>query len=162
MALSDRYHALAARAVGHPRDRAHETAGPPGQLAFQLARDRFDLLAHGAHFLRNDSEPRALRAGARSFYQRVERQHLHLVGDLLDRFRLLAGDLIDLGGQPRDQRGNIGFILGARLIDRFAHGRSGAMERGRHRRTSSCVVLTRFRRINREGAHADTHSFFSE
>ena len=109
-------HALAARAVGHLRDRGHQIAGPVGELAFELAGDGFDLLADIADFLRHHGKARALRAGARTFDQRVQRQHLHLVGDLLDRLGLLAGDLVDLGGQSGDQRGNVGFILGACCI----------------------------------------------
>ena len=71
-------------------------------------------------FLRHHGKARALRAGARALDQRVQRQHLHLVGDLLDRLGLLAGDLVDLGGQPGDQRGDVGFVLGAcRLGGRF-------------------------------------------
>jgi hypothetical protein len=106
------HHALAARPIGHLRDRCHQIAGPVRELAFELTGDGFDLLADVAHFLRHYGKARALRTGARTFDQRVQRQHLHLIGDLLDRFGLLAGDLVDLGGQSRDQRGNVGIILG--------------------------------------------------
>jgi len=78
-----------------------------GQLGFQLSGDGLHLLADAADFLRHHGKARAERAGARAFDQRVQRQHFHLVGDLLDRPGLLAGDLIDLGGQSRDQDGNI-------------------------------------------------------
>ena len=118
------HHALAARAVAHPRDRVHQIAGAVGELAFELPRDGLDLLADIADFLRDHGKAGALRAGARAFDQRVQRQHLHLVGDLLDRFGLVAGDLVDLGGEPRDQRGDVGFILVVCRIGRCFGGRS--------------------------------------
>src|SRR4051794_8882104 len=62
------------------------------------------------------AKPAPWAPAARTLDQRVQRQHLHLVGDLLDRLGLLAGDLVDLGGQSGDQRGNVGFILGAGRI----------------------------------------------
>ena len=102
-----------------------EIAGAPGELGLELARDGLDLLADAAHLLRHHREAGALRAGPRALDQRVQRQHLHLVGDLLDRLGLLAGDLIDLGGQSGDQRGNVGFILGARRIGRLFCDRCG-------------------------------------
>jgi hypothetical protein len=79
-----------------PRDRSvicwiemHQVGGSPGQLGFQL-----HLLADAADFLRHHGKARAERAGARAFDQCVQRQHFHLVGNLLDRPGLLAGDLI--------------------------------------------------------------------
>jgi hypothetical protein len=93
------HHALAAQAVGHARHRAHQAAGALGQLVLKLAGDGLDLLADAAHLLRDHRKSRALGTGARAFDQRIQCQHLHLVGDLLDRLGLLAGDLVDLGGQ---------------------------------------------------------------
>jgi hypothetical protein len=78
----------------------------------------------GAYFLRDDREPCPLRAGARTLDQRIEGQHLHLVGNLLDRPGLFARDLIDLAGQPRDQRRDVGVGLHALGIIRFVSGRS--------------------------------------
>jgi hypothetical protein len=145
-------HALAARPLGHPLDRAHQVAGPLGQLGFELTRDRLDLLADAAHFLRHHGKARTLRAGTGTFDQRVQRQHFHLVGDVLDRFGLLAGDPVDLGGQPRNQRGDIRFVLGNRWIGRFACHRSPsteiAIKRGRHRLISSALRLSTCRAAN--------------
>jgi hypothetical protein len=67
-------------------------------------------------------------AGARTLDQRIQRQHLHLVGDLLNRLGLLAGDLVDLGGQPFDQCGDVGFIFATRLSHLFACDGSRALD----------------------------------
>ena len=128
MAFSDRSTiAFASRLLAHPLDRAHQTAGAARKLAFQLAGDRLDQLADGPYLLRHHRKARTLRAGARALDQRIQRQHLHLVGDLLDRPRFLAGDLVHLGGETADQRGDIGFILGGGLGLRFG-GRSCSVE----------------------------------
>jgi len=85
-----------------------------------------------AHLLRDHGEARALRAGAGTFNQRIERQHLHLIGDLLDRPGFLTRDLVDLGGQPGDQRGDIGFLADIVGIGRFVGDRfrPAAIRRG--------------------------------
>ncbi len=57
-------HALAARAVGHLRDRIHQIAGAVGELAFELAGDGLDLLTDIADFLRHHGKARALGACA--------------------------------------------------------------------------------------------------
>jgi hypothetical protein len=103
-------HPFAPRPLGHALHRAHEVAGALGQLTFEVPRDALDLLADAAHLLRDHREARALRARARTFDQCIQRQHLHLVGDLLDRSGFFARDLVDLGGQAGDQLGNIGFF----------------------------------------------------
>jgi len=70
-----------------------------------------------------------LRAGARAFDQRVQRQHLHLVGDLLDRLGLVDRDLVDLRGEAIDQRGDVGIIVGGFGGDRLGF----QTQRSRHR-----------------------------
>ena len=47
-------------------------------------------------------------AGTRTLDQRVERQHFHLAGDVLNTLRLVAGDLVDLSRQTGGQQRNIG------------------------------------------------------
>ncbi len=51
------------------------------------------------------AKPAPWRAGARAFC--VQCQHLHLIGNVLNRPRFPTGDLVDLAGQARDQRGNV-------------------------------------------------------
>lgn len=122
-------HALAARALAHAVDRGDEVAGALGQLAFEFAGDSLDLLADAADLLRHHREARALRAGARAFDQRVQRQHLHLVGDLLDRLGLVDRDLVDLRREAVDQRGDIGIIISGFICDRLGF----ETQRSRHR-----------------------------
>ncbi len=125
-------HALAARALAHPLNRGDEVAGALGQLGLELAGDGLDLLADAAHLLRHHGEARALRAGARAFDQRVQRQHLHLVGDLLDRLGLVDRDLVDLRREAVDQRGDVGIVLGG--IGGSVGDRLGLQtQRSRHR-----------------------------
>ena len=126
-------HAFAARSLGHFLDRVHQVGGSSGQLGFQLSGDVLHLLADAADFLRHHGKARAERAGARAFDQRVQRQHFHLVGDLLDRPGLLAGDLIDLGGQSRDQDGNICLFVAAFGLRRRIRSVADATNRSDHR-----------------------------
>ncbi|MGY3507085.1 hypothetical protein ACVIQY_000060 [Bradyrhizobium sp. USDA 3051] len=84
---------------------------------------------NAADLLRHHGEARALRAGARAFDQRVQRQHLHLVGDLLDRLGLVDRDLVDLRREAVDQRGDIGIIISGFICDRLGF----ETQRSRHR-----------------------------
>jgi hypothetical protein len=44
--------------------------------------------------------------------QNVERKMRNFLGHEFWARGYFSGDLVDLGGQPRDQRGDVGFILG--------------------------------------------------